>query len=230
MQEPEVILTIRGRDLIDEKSTKNVFRPEKQPCVLTVYFILSELLFAKQLKEYWDMFGRRNRNNEASKPLSYDTEIELIFPAALFSDQIIAPMLKQVGIDMEAQGNKVMLFTDERTVAAINANRKIKELLPKARVGTVLYGWETEARSSFLNRELRSIAEKYAGDDEALSSAVFDLHRYVFTGMMGQMDPNPFAAPLPPLRPCDTFDLTAALAVMQSPEQINKPKAYQASR
>ena len=174
------------------------------------------------------MFGKRNRNNAALIPLNYDTQIELVFPDALYKDPIIAPMLKQVGIEMEAEGNKILLFTDVRTVAALNANKQIEEVIRKARVGTVLYVWNSKGKISFLTGELRSIADKYNGDDAAKRLAVFDLHRYVFSGMLGQIDPNPFASPIPSVHNSETFDLAAAIAFMQSPDQISKPKAQRA--
>ncbi len=169
------------------------------------------------------MFGLRNRSQ--SKSLSYDTQIELIFPAALFGDPVIALLLKQVEIPMEAKGNKVMLFTDLRTVAALNANPQMKNVLVKSGIGTVLYGWNSEQRTSFLLQELRKIAAKYAGNHESRRLAVFDLHRFVFNGMMGQLDPNPFAAPLPDENSSEEFDLAAAMQFMLSPEQLHKPKA-----
>lgn len=171
------------------------------------------------------MFGRRKKVEAQAKPLNYDTQIDLIFPPELFSDPIIAPLLKQVGIELEAKGNKLMLFTDARTVAALNADQEVKEVVIQSGIGTVLYGWNQEGRVAFLTRELRAIAEKYAGDQEALRLAVFDLHRFISNAMLGKVDPNPLASPLPVLSSSDKFDLAAAIECMLEPEQINKPKA-----
>lgn len=170
------------------------------------------------------MFGLRKKTKP--RPLNYDTEIELVFPAALYRDPVVAPLLRQVGIPMEASGNKIMLFTDVQTVAALNAKPDIMKVGVEVGIGTVLYGWNCEERTSFLIGELRAISEKYAGDDEAQRLAVFDLHRFVHNGMLGKLDPNPFASPLPTLRAFEDFDLATAIAFMASPDQINKPKAY----
>lgn len=171
-----------------------------------------------------EMFGfKRNKVNDTA--LNYDTQVELIFPAELFLDPNIAPLLEKVGIKMEASGNKVILFTDPRTVAVINADDKIKKLLQSNQFGVVLYGWNQQERTSFLARELNKIENEWAGNDEVLRRAVFDLHRFVCNGLLGQIDPNPFAAPLPPVSPSEKFDLAAALEFLVSPEQMNKPKA-----
>jgi len=170
------------------------------------------------------MFGlRKGRVTETA--LNYSTQIELIFPAALYSDLIIAPLLERVGIVMEASGNKIMLFTDERTVAALNADEKIKKSFQASKIGTILYGWNQQDRTSFIINELREIADKYAGNDEALRLAVIDFHRWISIGMLGQIDPNPFAAPLPSMHLSEKFDVAAALKTMQSGEEMNKPKA-----
>lgn len=169
------------------------------------------------------MFGLRKKSD--TRPLNYDTQIELLFPAALYDDPVIAPMLKQVGIEMEASGNKLMLFTDARTVAALNANQEIKNLMAKSGIGTVLYGWNSDERTSFLMKKLRAISDEHAGDHETRRLAVFELLMFVSNGLLGRLDPNPFASPLPVADPSDTFDLAAAMECMMSPEQLNKPKA-----
>lgn len=155
--------------------------------------------------------------------LNYDTEVELLFPPALFEDAVCASILERVGIHREQAGNKVLLFTDPRTVAALNAaNDDVKEAFRKSGVGLVVFGWSQPERAAFLIRALRKIAEEYASNESALRLAVFDLMRFVHNGVMGQRDdPNPFAAPLPV--PTEEFDLAAALQVMCAPEQLNKP-------
>jgi hypothetical protein len=155
--------------------------------------------------------------------LNYDTNVELLFPSAVFEDAVCAPILDRVGIHMEHAGNKVLLFTDPRTVAALNAaNEGVKEAFRKSGVGLVVYGWSQQEKAAFLIRALRKIAEEYGSNQSALRLAVFDLMRFIHDGVMGQRDdPNPFAAPLPV--PPEEFDFAAALRVMTSPEQMNKP-------
>jgi hypothetical protein len=100
--------------------------------------------------------------------------------------------------------------------------KDVKEAFRKSRVGLVVSGWSQQERAAFLIRALRKIAEEYVSNQSALRLAVFDLMRFVHNGVMGQRDdPNPFAAPLPV--PSEEFDFAAALRVMTSPEQMNKP-------
>ena len=156
--------------------------------------------------------------------LSYDTQVELLFPPVLFQDSTCAPILQRLGISLEARGNKILLFTDPHTVAALNAaDENVKEAFRSSGIGLVLYGWNLRGRADFLLGRLREFSAKYA--DEALSLAVFDLLRFVQHGMMGKLDPNPFAAQLPASTPSEKFDIVAALQAMTSPEQMNKPKA-----
>ncbi len=156
--------------------------------------------------------------------LSYDTQVELLFPPALFQDSTCAPILQRLGLSLEAKGNKILLFTDPRTVAALNAaDESVKEAFRSSGIGLVLYGWNPQGRADFLLSRLREFAAQYA--DEALRLAVFDLLHFVQNGMMGKLNPNPFAAQLPTAIPSEKFDVVAALQAMTSPEQIDKPKA-----
>jgi hypothetical protein len=156
--------------------------------------------------------------------LDYDTQIELLFPAALYRDPVLARIFEQVGIPQEAVGNKVLLFTNPRTVAALNAaSEPVKEAMRQSSIGLVCYGGnESGGKTDFLKRALREIVEKYASEPEPLRYAVFDLYGFVRNGTMGLLNPNPFAGtPLPP--PAEPFDVVQALAVMVS--QTDKPKA-----
>ena len=156
--------------------------------------------------------------------LSYDTQVELLFPPTLFQDATCAPILQHLGMSLEAQGNKILLFTDPRTVAALNAaDENVKEAFRNSGIGLVLYGWNPQGRADFLLGRLREFSARYA--DEALRLAVFDLLGFVQNGMMGKLNPNPFAAQLPTSIPSEKFDIVAAVQTMTSPEQINKPKA-----
>jgi hypothetical protein len=156
--------------------------------------------------------------------LGYDTQVELLFPPLLFQDTTCAPILQRIGMSMEAKGNKILLFTDPRTVAALNAaDENVKEAFRSSGIGLVLYGWNPQGRADFLLGRLRELSAQYAG--EALRLAVFDLLRFVQNGMMGKINPNPFAAQLQASVPSEKFDIVAALQAMTSPEQINKPKA-----
>lgn len=156
--------------------------------------------------------------------LDYDTEIEHLFPPALFHDAVLAPVLKQVGIELEHGGNKVLLFTNPRTVAALNAaSESIKAAIRQSRVGLVCYGGNKNGgKTEFLKKALHDIVQKYSFNPEAVRLAVFDLLRFVDNGTMGLLNPNPFAGTvLPP--PAEPFDVAQALAVMTS--QIDKPKS-----
>jgi hypothetical protein len=154
--------------------------------------------------------------------LDYDTEIELLFPPALYQDAVLAAVLKQVGIQFEDGGNKVLLFTNPRTVAALNAaSEPIKAAMRQSRIGLVCYGGnESGGKTGFLKQALHEIVRKYGSSSEALRLAVFDLLRFVHDATMGKLDPNPFAGTLPP-PPAEPFDVADALAVMVS--QIDKP-------
>lgn len=154
--------------------------------------------------------------------LNYDSQVDFLFPPALFRDATCAPILQRVGIPMEAKGNKILLFTDPRTVAALNAaDEKVKEAFRSSGIGLVLYGWNPQGRADFLLGRLREFSAQYSG--EALRLALFDLLRFVQNGMMGKLNPNPFAAQLP-APPSEKFDIVAAMQAMTSPEQMNKPK------
>ena len=90
------------------------------------------------------MFGLRKKTKP--KPLNYDTEIELVFPAALYRDPVVAPLLRQVGIPMEASGNKIMLFTDVQTVAALNAKPDIMKVGVEVGIGVPGMGTGLEVK------------------------------------------------------------------------------------
>jgi hypothetical protein len=156
--------------------------------------------------------------------LDYDTQIELLFPAALYRDAVLGPVLERVGIPLEAVGNKVLLFTDPRTVAALNAaSEPIKAAMRQSNIGLVCYGGnESGGKTEFLKRALHEIVQKYGASAEPLRLAVFDLHRFVRDGTMALLNPNPFAGtPFSP--PSEPFDVAEALAAMAS--QMDKPKA-----
>ena len=73
--------------------------------------------------------------------LDYHTEIELLFPAALFLDPVLAPVLEKLGLLREAGSNKVLLFTNPRTVAALNAaSESVKAVMRQSGIGFVCYG------------------------------------------------------------------------------------------
>lgn len=154
--------------------------------------------------------------------LDYDTQIELLFPRVLYQDAVLAPVLEEVGIPLEAVGNKVLLFTNPRTVSALNAaSEPIKAAMRQSGIGLVCYGAnESGGKTAFLEGTLREIVRKYSA--EPLRLAIFDLHRYVREGTMGLLVPNPFAGAVSPLS-AEPFDLAQALAAMAS--QTDKPKA-----
>lgn len=155
--------------------------------------------------------------------LNYDTDIELLFPGEVFEDVVCGPVLKQLGMAKEAGGNKVLLFTNPLTVAALNAaDEAVKKVFQDSGVGLVLCGWRQREKAAFLIETIRGLSEKYKGDEKALYYAVWDLFRFVREGVMGRREPNPFAAPLTDA-PAETFDLASALKAMA--EQANKPKA-----
>ena len=170
-----------------------------------------------------EMFGQK-KEKKTVKGLSYDTQIELVFPAGIFLDPVLEAILERVGIVMESKGNKIMLFTDARTVAALNADENIKKIMQTSGVGTVLCGWNQQNRTSFLINELQKIVGEYASNGDAMRLAIFDLHRFARNGMLGQIDPNPFAAPFSSVDVPEKFDLASAINFMLSPEQLNKPK------
>jgi hypothetical protein len=158
-------------------------------------------------------------------PLSYDTQVELLFPPALFEDRVSAPILAGLGIGLEAKGNKVLLFTDSRTVAAFNATTdEVKDIFRNSGFGLVPYGWKKQERVDFLLGAFHKIAQQHASDEKALHYAVFDLMRFVHEGLLGRLHPNPFSPP-PQAPPPQRFDIAEALRVLKSPEQMNKLKA-----
>jgi len=163
--------------------------------------------------------------------LDYDTEIELLFPPALYQDAILVSVLKQVGIAREAVGNKVLLFTNPRTVAALNAaGEPIKAAMRQSGIGLVVYGGnESGGKTAFLKKALHDIAQKYGSSPEALRLAVFDLHRFVKDGTMGLLNPNPFAGTVFPA-PAEPFDVAEALAAMVSQMDKSKPPEHPNAR
>ena len=104
---------------------------------------------------FWSKSKKSKRQEPKSKQvsgtsgtsLSYDTEVELVFPKALFTDEVTGPLIKETGMTLEATGNKVILFTDARTVAALNADQKIKQVIAASGMGTVIYGWRPKELS-----------------------------------------------------------------------------------
>ena len=156
--------------------------------------------------------------------LNYDSQMELIFTPALYEDARIAPLLQQLGIHLESRSNKILLFTDPTTVAALAAaDEGIKQIFRNNGVGLVLYGWNQQGRTEFLRDKLLGLLATATGD--TLRQGVFRLHMFVQDGMLAKLNPNPFAAALPAASPARPFDLNAALTAMLSPEQIQKPKA-----
>ena len=156
--------------------------------------------------------------------LDYNTEVGTLFPVALYQDLILASALEKVGISLEAGGNKVLLFTNPRTVAALNAaSEPIKAAMRQSGIGLVCYGAnQSGAKTEFLKGALRQIIQKYGSNADALGYAVFDLLKFIHDGTMARLDPNPFAGTqFPP--PSEPFDLAHALAVMA--RQTEKPKA-----
>jgi hypothetical protein len=103
------------------------------------------------------------------------------------------------------------------------ASEPIKAAMRQSRIGLVCHGGnESGGKTAFLDGALREIVRKYGSSAEALRLAVIDLHRFVHDGMMGLLDPNPFAGTaFPP--PAEPFDLAQALAAMAS--QTDKPKS-----
>jgi hypothetical protein len=156
--------------------------------------------------------------------LDYDTQIETLFPRALYQDAVLAPVLEAVGIPLEAVGNKVLLFTNPRTVSALNAaSEPIKAAMRRSRIGLVCHGGnEGGGKTAFLDGALREIVRNDGSSAEALRLAVFDLHRFVHDGTMGLLDPNPFAGTVVP-PPAEPFDPAQALAAMAA--QTDKPKS-----
>jgi hypothetical protein len=125
---------------------------------------------------------------------------------------------------MESAGNKLMLFTDARTVAALlREDEKMKDVFRGSGIGLVVYGWKKDERAKFLIGALHNIAEKYGSDAQALRYAVFDLHKFVREGMMRKIDPNPFAEPPNQAILTEKFDLAACLEAMKSPASVPAP-------
>ena len=170
--------------------------------------------------------------------LDYDTQIELLFPAALYQDALLGPALAKAGMPCEARSNKVLLFTDPRTVAAMNAvSEPIKAAMRESNIGLVCYGGNRNGgKTDFLFSVLRDIVQKYGARAEPLRHAVMDLHRFVWNGTMGLIDPNPFAGSVCP-PPAEPFDLMQALTAMarqagrpESPEHLPTTQAMPAIR
>ena len=125
---------------------------------------------------------------------------------------------------MDASINKIILFTDPHTVAALNAaDEPVKKVMRDSGLGLVLSGWSDQTRISSLIRRLREIAEKYGKDRYAAKVAVFDLHRFVCRGLMAEIDPNPFSTPLPPAT--EEFDLATAIGFSAPPRKAARPMA-----
>lgn len=120
-------------------------------------------------------------------PLDYTSDIELIIPRDVFEDPISAEMLAAsgLGIQPDSRGNKVMLFKDPKTVAALlQAEDRIVEAFVKSGYG--LKPWQDTERGSdktgFVCSKLHEIAQaRDAGrlQGDALSAAVIDLVRFM---------------------------------------------------
>lgn len=156
--------------------------------------------------------------------LSYQSQVETLIPPTVFEKPDVAATLQRFDIHLESKGNKILLFTDARTVAALNAaDEGLKEIMRTSGIGLVLYGWNKHGRTEFVLGKLREITRTHTGDE--LKTATFRLLSFIKAGMLGKLQPNPFAAPLPAADPLDRFDLNAALGEMMSPQQLSAQKA-----
>lgn len=156
--------------------------------------------------------------------LDYTTEVEHLFPQVLYQDALVAPVLQRLKIPLEAAGNKVTLFIDPRTVAALNAaSESLKTLMRDHRIGLICYGGNlSRGKTEFLMQNIHKFIQEYGSHTDALRCAVLDLHQFVWKGAMGQLDTNPFAGTVHPA-PAEPFDMAQALATMA--RQMEKPKS-----
>lgn len=184
------------------------------------------MFWSKSKKSKSQELQNQDTAGTSETPLNYDTEVELIFPKALFTDEVTGALITATGMSLEAKGNKLILFTDARTVAALNADPAIKRVIVGSGMGAVLYGWRPKERTAFLMEKLRSIALEHEVGSDAAKRAVFGLHLFVLNGFKDEISPNPFAAELPPVGASDKFDPAAAIEAMLSPGQMNKPKTW----
>lgn len=117
-------------------------------------------------------------------PLDYTCDVELIVPREVFSDPVCRDVLARVGVQADSRGNKVMLFTDPRTVAALRAaDERITDVFAKSGYG--FKPWEdagqVAGRAAFLRSEFQKIGQILAERNMStveLERRVFDLLRF----------------------------------------------------
>lgn len=177
------------------------------------YSLITYSCLSTNITVYWE---------HAIMSLSYETQIELIFPAAVFETPDCASVMDLAGIQPNSRGNKIMLFTSPPTVSALNAEpESVLELFRASKIGLVLYGWNQHGRDEFLIATIRKLAASLKGDD--LRKSVFRLSMFCEQGFLGKLNPNPFAGPLPPAT--EKFDLKAAIDIMLSADELQGPKS-----
>lgn len=96
--------------------------------------------------------------------LDYRTEIELAVPRDLFDDPVCGYVLATTDAQADSRGNKIILFTDPRTVAALlAADEKVRDAFVKSGYG--LKPWEDTARvtgkADFLRKELFKLGKTW---------------------------------------------------------------------
>ncbi len=116
--------------------------------------------------------------------LDYRTEIELVVPRELFDDPVCGYVLATTEVKADSRGNKIMLFTDPRTVAALRAaDEKVREAFLKSGYG--LKPWEDTAlvtgKADFLRKELFKLGKTWMEQNlerEKVRNATMNLVMY----------------------------------------------------
>ena len=167
--------------------------------------------------------------------LDYSTEFELIFPRELYNDPEIGDLFDDIGFPApDAKGNKIMLFRDPGTVAALLAQPKnIQGGVLQSGYGLKPYENPTRAtgKLEFLSGNLRALVtqvESGETDAQAARSSVYVLHKFVLdvaTGARRTQDgypivEDPAMAAILRQPPAEPFDIARFMA--RSIEQLTQ--------
>lgn len=121
-------------------------------------------------------------------PLDYSWSFDAIFPADVFADPKVGPLLAMADIAFEYRGNHVpALHSADTAIALVASPRPILDFMIDKGVALTPHsatrpGDEVGIRSQFAIKELSEIADKYAAgnlSEEKVKSSVFLLHFFI---------------------------------------------------
>jgi hypothetical protein len=138
--------------------------------------------------------GRRHGGTSPALGFDLDFDVAVIFSAVLWDDPAIGALLTQAGLAPNTKGNKLALLKNPdtvRTIAALPADTPLRQVLLNTGFGLVPFnpaasnGYH-DGLTDMQRGALQGFLRDYADNAEALRHAVFDLHRFSKSVMMGE--------------------------------------------